>query len=129
MSFTDNLDGLLDTFSSQARLLDVRISAEIPLQEVREDPEWEWSEKVGVYYFRNDPSGILYVGRALPGTKFGNRIWSHLRATDEKWVQDIAHESAVLGLIPVPEGSWYLASALELFLIDSLEPRHNAKRG
>ncbi len=129
MNFPRLLTELVDAFASKVQMLDARHVPETPVKEVRADENWDWSDSVGVYYFRNDPRGGLYVGRALPGTKFGSRIWSHLRAEDAEWQEDITHPSAVLGLIPVKDELWYMASALELYLIDLLQPPHNARRG
>ncbi len=129
MNISRLMTELLGAFAAKVQLLDARNVSEIPVKQARDDENWDWAGSVGVYYFRNDSRGVLYVGRALPGTKFGSRIWSHLRAEDAEWKEDIQHASAVLGFIPVKDEHWYMASALELYLIDILEPPHNARRG
>jgi len=93
---------------------------------VRSDEAWAWAENIGVYYFRTDEE-VLYVGRALTG--FGGRISSHLRTGNDEWDAAIGRDDAVLGLLRVPPNRWYMAAALELYLIDALNPRWNIRRG
>ena len=130
MSECTDVLGMLQEFEKQVRAFDALGPEEHKITEVKVAEDWAWSEGIGVYYFRN-ASGVLYVGRALPGTRFGNRIWSHLQPGDEEWDAALVEDgSAFLGLIPMPEDQWYLAAALELYLIDSLGiPPFNKKRG
>jgi excinuclease UvrABC nuclease subunit len=128
MNNDESMTHYLQEFRFKAQQIDFESTFELPIQEVRDDEVWDWSDSMGVYYFRNDELGIFYVGRAL-STKFGNRIWSHLRENDTDWKQELSRQSTTVNLIPVKDEIWYLAAALELFLIERLHPQFNSRLG
>lgn len=128
MPYLEDLHGLLPGFADSAACIGDCRAEEHPVSQVRSAEVWAWSEGVGVYYFRTDEE-VLYVGRALPGTKFGARIWNHLRPGNDAWDSAIGGDDVFLGLLGVPPERWYLAAALELYLIEALGPTWNTRRG
>ena len=128
MSNDELMTQYLQDFRLKVRQINFESTSELPIQEVKDDEVWDWSDSMGVYYFRNDELGIFYVGRAL-STKFGKRIWSHLRENDTDWKRELSRPSTTVNLIPVKDEIWYLAAALELFLIDKLNPKLNNRLG
>ena len=115
-------------FSDAARCVSECEVMEVPVFEVRSSDSWTWAGGVGVYYFKNTAE-MLYIGRALPGTKFGKRVWSHLQHGDDEWDASIDQNGAILGVIQIPEDMWYLAASLELYLMAVYNPRFNKRRG
>lgn len=70
-------------------------------------------KQYGVYLLY-DPEGVLrYVGVAM--NSFHDRIWSHEADVNRRWTD----------LIPFPIEYYYLAPALEFFLIARLKPTMN----
>lgn len=126
MPYPNDIHDLLPAFANSAAFVADCRTQEHPVSQVRSDKAWPWAENIGVYYFRTNEE-VLYVGRALTG--IGGRIWSHLRPGNEEWDAAIGRDDAVLGLLPVPPDRWYVAAALELYLIDALSPRWNIRRG
>jgi hypothetical protein len=99
----------------------------------KDEPHWPGADEPGCYvFFSTKPAPgcqILYVGK---GSRFmGTRIWSYFGRWDMAggptpfpdavdWV--IAHEPGFVA-ITVPPSHWWLAPALESFLIDCLKAK------
>ena len=94
--------------------------------ELRENTNWDpWARKKGVYYFQRD-GRIVYVGCAL--TTLGIRISAQLKADqDEDWRSVITDNEVVVGAIGFGKDNWFLAPALEAFLIDKFDPYFNKR--
>jgi hypothetical protein len=89
--------------------------------------------RAGCYIFANDAGDILYVGKG--SRHMGNRIWEPFgrqgNASEEEllpeareWVK--RHRPGVWA-IAVPDEHWWLAMALEGFLIEELLPSQNKR--
>jgi len=86
----------------------------------------------GVYVF-TDGKRALYVGKCA--RCLGNRIWTHIgrcgRSGEsrypmcEPWVEEAGETLAVFS-IPLADEHWFLASALEGYISEKLEPAHGA---
>jgi hypothetical protein len=128
MDESQSLSAMLKGFADSARCISGFSAAEYPIPKIRSEDSWPWAGGVGVYYFKNS-SGMLYIGRALPGTKLGARVSSHLQPGNDTWDTSISQDDAILGIIRVPDDQWYFAASLELYLMDGLNPPFNKKRG
>jgi hypothetical protein len=72
----------------------------------------------GVYLLFNSEDQLRYVGVAM--NTFDHRIWGHDEQVTRQWTD----------VIPFPSGWYFLAPALEFFLIVRLQPPDNtAYRG
>jgi len=91
------------------------------------------ADSPGVYIFYSESAGLLYIGKC--STDLGFRIWSHLQKPGkpsepypnaEKWVKDHQKENLKFVTIPFIREHYFLASALEEYLIDKCKPKANA---
>ena len=120
---------VLDGFREALRHASVPTPVEISLGDLRKrDADWSaWEQKSGVYYFVQD-GPLVYVGRALSGTGLGSRIHNQITSFgDPAWDAVIKDDHVLVGLICLPEKDWFLASSLEVFLIQRLRPRFNKR--
>lgn len=102
---------------------------EFTLEELRkEKSKWnEWENESGIYYFVEEDS-IVYVGRALPGTRLGARVKNQIESFgDPKWDRIINNNQVIVGVVSINEEMWFMTSSLELYLIDKLKPRINSR--
>ena len=72
-----------------------------------------FTKEYGVYLIYNDYGGLEYVGLAM--FRFDSRIWSHDGLVSRRWTD----------VISMPYKYYFLAPALECFLILRLRPKHN----
>jgi hypothetical protein len=92
----------------------------------------EYSDQPGVYIFCAGEREILYVGKCSGG--LGNRVWAHLGKAGDvenpfpnaaKWIKS-NQPNIVFFTVGLKEGHWFMAPALEEFLIFKLKPTVNA---
>ncbi len=91
--------------------------------------KWPDADSAGVYGFLDAAMNVLYIGKASLDNDIGSRIGTHLASDPSKpWGRKdiLAEQAAYLITIPVPKGHRYVAPALEEWLIDQLQPPHNA---
>jgi len=110
---------------------------EVSVVEGADEPFWKnygpWASLPGVYAFL-DENQFLYVGRALQNTGIGNRVWSHCLPSHypetTAWGAVIRDPKVTVRICSFqsPEANYWVA-ALELYLIDKLQPTSNAKTG
>ena len=87
-----------------------------------------------VFTFFFDNERCVYVGRALKNTGIGNRVWSHCYLShypgEDGWGGVIRNKEVSIRIYAFDsEEANYWVAGLELYLIDKLEPRDNAKAG
>ena len=102
---------------------------EFTLEELRKEKrKWnEWEKESGIYYF-SEKGSIVYVGRALPSTGLGSRVYDQINASgDPKWDRIINNHQVIVGIVCISEEMWYMTSSLELYLIDKLNPEFNTR--
>ena len=99
----------------------------------KEDGLWEsWKDKPGIYYFVRETEGgvdFKYVGRALPGTLLGARVYANLKPTGKEWDKIINDPKVSVGIVPFDDELWHLLPSLEIDLIDILKPTFNKRMG
>ena len=103
------------------------LAADAPRLEIVHANDWEWSYEEyrrrkrefkicsgnGVYLLFNADEQLRYVGVAM--NAFDHRIWTHDEHVSRRWTD----------VIPFPSGWYFLAPALEFFLIVRLQPPDN----
>ena len=101
---------------------------EFNLGELRKQKDWSvWENHPGVYYFLENDN-VVYIGRALAGTGLGARVHVQINAFgDHKWDRVIRNDEIIVGVICLDKDKWYIASALEVYLIDKLKPEFNKR--
>lgn len=96
------------------------------------EPQLPHADEPGCYVFADAQGNILYVGKSSRREGMGDRIW-------EKWGRQARTGEAVpfpdakawvmpgvsVRAVAVPRDHWFLAPALEAFLIDRLGPSMN----
>jgi hypothetical protein len=94
------------------------------------------SDQPGCYIYASAPGKVYYVGKA--SRHLGNRIWSHIgrrRKLDEvgelypnaeNWLKKCQPDIGVW-TVGVHPDHWWLASALESFLMEELRPAENLR--
>jgi excinuclease UvrABC nuclease subunit len=89
------------------------------------------SDSPGVYLFCSGEGNFLYIGECLG--KLGNRVWAHIGKSGEandpypnakSWIKESKPDIAIY-TIALPEDHWFLAPALEKYLIKTLKPENN----
>lgn len=70
-------------------------------------------DKYGIYLIFNDSGKLQYVGVSMQ--RFHNRIWKHDFKVQRRWTD----------VIPFEHENYFLALALEFFLIAKLTPKGN----
>ncbi len=115
-------DNYLNTFIDSLKNINITEIYEFNIRELKSKREWgEWSHKKGVYLFIKDDE-IVYVGRAL--NSLGSRVHNQITSFgDPEWNEVIENDDNTVAVICIEDNMRYLASALEIYLIDSIEPR------
>ena len=96
---------------------------------------YPFAERAGCYVFASRDGNILYVGKG--SRHIGRRIWvpfgrvAKAGETDafpnaKTWIKQNAPNVGVWA-IAVPDNHWWLATALEGFLIQELKPSENLR--
>ena len=116
----------LNSFVDSLKNINITEVNEISIRELRSKKEWaDWSRKIGVYLFIEDGK-VVYVGRAL--NSLGSRVHNQITSLgDSKWNAIITNDDNTVVVICIEGNMRYLASALEIYLIDSIKPRFNKK--
>ncbi len=115
-------------FKKDVPALDLDFINPIPIHDVRtssSDDFASWRSQSGVYYFVLRGK-LRYVGRALRGTGLLARMKSQSRAYGGRdgWDHVIKNRATKVGAIVVSDDDlWYMAAALEAFLIARLKPK------
>jgi hypothetical protein len=100
------------------------------------EPRYPHAGEPGCYVFFNSEGAVLYVGRSARDEGMGDRIWDPFgrRRKDgendpfpvaKPWVK--LHKPGVWA-VAVPKEHWWLAMALEGFLIEEFDPPENKGR-
>lgn len=90
--------------------------------ELRRDPNWSWGFDRGVYCFLVEDE-VVYVGRAV-GKSLGERIADQLRQqSDPEWAKVVTTDDNRVEVFAVPKERAFVAAALEVYLIRTLQPR------
>ena len=112
----------LNSFVDSLKNINITEVNEISIRELRSKKEWEdWSRKIGVYLFIADGK-VVYIGRAL--NSLGSRVHNQITSLgDSKWNAIITNDDNTVVVICIEGNMRYLASALEIYLIDSIKPR------
>ena len=91
------------------------------------NPQWPWGYEHGFYCFVASGE-VVYVGRAL-GSTLGERISDQLLSTsDPGWARVVTDPDNCVEIFAVDAGHAYVASALEAYLIDRIQPRFNKRK-
>ena len=116
----------LNSFVDSLKNINITEVNEISIRELRSKKEWaDWSRKIGVYLFIEDGK-VVYVGRAL--NSLGSRVHNQITSLgDSEWDEIITNDDNTVVVICIEGNMRYLASALEIYLIDSIKPRFNKK--
>lgn len=90
----------------------------------------DYKEAPGVYYFTKADT-VEYVGRALRTVGLKRRINNQISVKDSKngWHVFLKEDGVECSLLTISQEDWYFASALELLLIEKLQPRFNYRKG
>lgn len=122
----NDLKVLSDEFVNISRNIKTIDFITLTIDDLRSNPKWgEWSRKRGVYYFQKEDD-VVYVGRAL--RSLGSRVQSQINSFgDPKWDHIINNKDIIVGVICLDDDLWYLASALEIYFIDKLQPEFNKR--
>jgi hypothetical protein len=93
-----------------------------------DDTNWEWGFHHGVYCFVSYGE-VVYVGRAL-GSTLGQRIWNQMQSQEEPgWKAIVTDRQTSVRVFALEDTrNAFMASALEAFLIDRLNPTFNRRR-
>lgn len=106
-----------------------------PYEDPDGDQRYPWPDDAGCYVYANGAGSILYVGK---GSRYmGTRIWAPIgrRGKPEEevypnakeWMKNHAPHVGVWA-IKVPAEHWWLATALEGYLIETLNPSENKRK-
>lgn len=118
---SQSINDLISSFCSQ--VVDLSPSVErFALEKYRDEWSWpDWASSPGVYFF--EQNGVVqYVGRALR-TTLRARLSNQCGALGEaKWDAVINDPRVAVGVVHLPQDRWYLAAALEAYLITALRP-------
>jgi hypothetical protein len=98
------------------------------IRELRQMAQWgDWAPAPGVYYFAYRGE-VVYVGRALPSVKVGNRVGTHIdEYSNPAWAEVIRNDDTVVGIWTFPLDDWHWLAALEVWLIDKPRPKFNMR--
>jgi hypothetical protein len=115
------LDTLVNHFFSSVSIPAPSIQR-FTMEQYREGWQWpEWSVRPGIYFFEQRET-LQYVGRALR-TSLRQRLSNQCGAFgDPKWNAVIEDQTVVIGVVPLHADLWYLAAALEAYLIKECRP-------
>ena len=130
MSDTERLQAELQTFGESLRSGIAYKCYNFKLEDLRsEGSDWgAWEKSPGVYYFVEN-GRIVYIGRALLSTGLGARVRVQIESFgDPKWNRVIKNKHVVVGVICLAASKWYMAAALEVYLIDRFEMPEFNKR-
>ncbi len=120
------IDRLVSGFAEATNTIPAPI-LRYPIEDLRTTSVWpHWASDPGVYFFER-AGCIEYVGRALRTTlqqRLANQCFAY---GDPRWDQVLRDPSTVVGVVPVQPAVWYLAAALEAYLIHALRPTHSRR--
>lgn len=93
----------------------------------KDDESWiNWKDKPGVYVFIQDGC-FKYVGRALTNG-LGSRAYEQINGFgDPDWDIVIKDDNTIIGFICLKIDDWFVATALEAYLINLLNPPFNKR--
>lgn len=122
----DDLRDFVEDFGVELRRFPGGWPRTFTVGDLVDDRNWEWGCAQGVYCFVTGGE-VVYVRRAL--TSLGARIDSQLKSQeDPEWASIVTDRETVVRVFAVNEGNGYIASALQTFLIDRLNPRFNLRQ-
>ncbi len=116
------IEDLLNGFKESLKNIKAFEWHEFTIKELNEQKEWEeWSSKIGVYIFK-EKEKIVYVGRAL--NTLGSRVYSQINSFgDPEWNRVIKNNENTVKVICMENDMRHIASALEVYLIEKIDPR------
>ena len=101
---------------------------EFTLRELRDNNDnWiNWKNELGIYVFIQG-NDIKYIGRSLING-LGSRVSDQINSFgNPDWDDVINNDYVRIGLICLKQNDWFIAAALEAFLINLFRPEFNKR--